>query len=90
MRSKKERQVEMLSDKVIRPDGKDRQRKILIGAAALDKAERDPEFKKWLDGLLDRSLSKTRDRAAFGLPPRTASQVPAELVPLPTSEMEDA
>lgn len=80
----------MSSDKVIRSHGKDRQRKILAGSAALDKAERDPEFKKWLDGLLDRFLSKTRDRAAFGLPPRTASQVPAEPVKEQAPKMEDA
>lgn len=57
----------------------DTRRKILVGAAILAKVERDewPEAK--LLALLDTTLTRSDDRALFGLPLRTESdQSPAQ------------
>ena len=48
----------------------DTRRKILVGAAILDKAKRDKQYGKWLEGVLDGFLERDDDRALFDLPPR--------------------
>jgi septal ring factor EnvC (AmiA/AmiB activator) len=50
---------------------KDTRRKILVGAAVLSAAERDPKFRQWLMNLLDRSLTRPQDRELFDLPGTT-------------------
>lgn len=47
----------------------DTRRKVLAGAAVLDEAKRDTAFADALHRLLGRFLSKSQDRALFGLPP---------------------
>lgn len=47
----------------------DTRRKILVGAAILDKASRDEQYEKWLHGLLNGFLQRPDDRALFDLPP---------------------
>ncbi len=46
----------------------DTRRKILAGAAMLDRADRDAAFKAELMGQLGRFLIRADDRALFGLP----------------------
>lgn len=54
----------------------DTRRKILIGAALLAEASHNPQFKKWLAGDFSAYLTRDRDRALFGLDPRSANAEP--------------
>ena len=47
-------------------------RKILIGEAFQNAAQKDPKVKSLMDGLLNEFLDKERDRGLFGLPARSA------------------
>lgn len=46
-------------------------RKILVGAAVLDRVDRDELDHADLDAWLDSYLTKPADRALFGLPPKS-------------------
>jgi hypothetical protein len=59
----------------------DTRRKILVGAAILDKASRDEQYGKWLQRLLDGFLERDDDRALFDLPPRKEDLEKAPPVP---------
>ena len=73
-------QREVVAARIRREKGKERtrkrkddtRRKILAGAAVLDRAERDAAFKAELGALLDRFLTRADDRALFGLEPVAA------------------
>ncbi len=78
-------QRELLNARIRREEAKrkvqqrksDTRRKILAGAAVLDRAAGDVAFKGELDVLLDKFLVRGDDRALFGLAPLTKSAVPA-------------
>ena len=53
----------------------DTRRKILAGAAMLDRAEKDAAFKLELHALLSRFLVRADDRALFDLPALTSDVV---------------
>ena len=53
----------------------DTRRKILAGAAMLDRAEKDAAFKLELHALLGQFLVRADDRALFGLPALTSDVV---------------
>lgn len=48
---------------------RDTRRKIIAGALALEHAKTDPAFRKELDSLLDRYVTKDEDRRLFDLKP---------------------
>lgn len=52
----------------------DTRRKVLAGAAVLDRAERDATFKAELDALLARFLVRPDDRALFQLAPAASEK----------------
>lgn len=54
-----------------RKKSQDDRRKILIGAWALEKSKRDPEFDAMLRKELDPFLTRQRDRELFGLSDNT-------------------
>ena len=51
----------------------DTRKKILVGAAVLNKVETDPGFLPRLTTMLDSFLTRPDDRALFDLPPKPAS-----------------
>lgn len=51
---------------------RDTRRKVLTGAAIITAAKTDPQLNKLLDQARDRYLTKSHDRALFGLPPLAA------------------
>jgi hypothetical protein len=50
----------------------DTRRKVLAGAAVLDRGEKDPAFRQVIDTLLAGFLVRPDDRALFGLAPLTS------------------
>ena len=77
----------------------DTRRKILAGALALEKAEKDQEEKKKLMAELDGFLTRPMDRDLFGLPEKPKSQNPptekpagekADVTPKPTEKRKSA
>ncbi|HLG63109.1 MAG TPA: hypothetical protein VKY19_14310 [Ktedonosporobacter sp.] len=61
----------------------DTRRKILAGAAALNEAENNPEFRDYLYKLIDSFYKRADDRALFGLPPYKES---AKTAPMPEKQ----
>ena len=54
----------------------DTRKKILIGAAVLNKMETDPGFHPRLTSMLDAFLTRPDDRALFDLPPVPTNSTP--------------
>lgn len=59
----------------------DTRRKILAGAAVLDRAEKDAAFKAELSALLAAFLVRPDDRALFGLPSLVSDKARADDAP---------
>jgi large subunit ribosomal protein L7/L12 len=66
----------------------DTRRKILAGAAVIERAARDTAFKSELDGLLEGFLTRPDDRALFGLAvPAKAAEGEAAIGGAPSGDM---
>lgn len=56
----------------------DTRRKVLVGAAVLAEAEKNPAAKQKLMSLLDQHLTRDVDRAVFDLPPKAEAKLAAD------------
>jgi hypothetical protein len=56
----------------------DTRRKVLVGAAVLAEAEKDPAAMRKLMTLLDKHLTRPVDRAVFDLPQKAAAKPTSE------------
>lgn len=52
----------------------DTRKKVLVGAIMLDEAHKNPKFGAQLTAMLRDRLTRTHDRALFGLPPLPLEQ----------------
>lgn len=51
----------------------DTRRKILIGAVVMQEMEKRPDFATWMRKLIGQRLTRSRDRALFGMGPIPSS-----------------